>query len=130
MRYRHMTLEEYTKNLHQDVLCRAEDSPNYAVDLFTEEAIGAITETGEAEGAFLCNCRRRGFKVNAFNLSANGDCVDLFVTLYNNQDPPPRVTKSEIERHFTWLQGFFSRCLSENFPAGLGPSFPEAPFET
>jgi hypothetical protein len=120
-----MTLEEFAKNLHQDVLARAEDSPNYAVDIFTEEAIDAMTEAGEADGCIVCNCRRRGYKVNAFNLSADGDCVDLFVTLYNNQDPPAKVTKSELDRHFTWLEGFFSRCLSENFRAGLEESSAE-----
>jgi hypothetical protein len=125
IRYHNMTLEEFAKNLHQDVLARAEDSPNYAVDIFTEDAIDAITDAGEADGCIVCNCRRRGYKVNAFNISADSDCIDLFVTLYNNEDPPAKVTKTELDRHFTWLEGFFSRCLSENFRAGLEESSAE-----
>lgn len=120
-----MTLEEFAKNLHQDILARAEDSPNYAVDIFTEDTIDAMSDAGEADGCIVCNCRRRGYKVNAFNVSADGDCVDLFVTLYNNQDPPAKVTKSDLDRHFTWLEGFFSRCMSENFRAGLEESSAE-----
>lgn len=120
-----MTLEEYAKSLHQDILARAEDSPDYATDIFTEDAIDVMSEAGEADGGIVCNCRRRGFKVNAFNVSADGDCIDLFVTLYNNQDPPAKVPKSELDRHFTWLGGFFSRCTSDNFRAGLEESSAE-----
>ena len=120
-----MTLEEFAKDLHQDVLAKGDDSPDYAADIFTGDVIDAMTEAGEADGHILCNCRRRGFKVNAFNISEDGDCVDLFVTLYNNQDPPARVTRSDVERHFTWLQAFFTRCLSADFRAGLEESSAE-----
>jgi hypothetical protein len=120
-----MTLEEYAKYLHQDILVNSEESLNYAVDNFTEKAIDAITEAGEADGAIVCNCRKRGFKVNAFNLSSDGDCIDLFVTLFSNQDPPSKVNRSDIERHFSWLQAFFSRCMSDRFRVGLEESSPE-----
>jgi hypothetical protein len=120
-----MTLEEFAKYLHQDILVNSEDSLNYAVDNFTDKSIEAMTDAGEADGAIGCNCRKRGYKINAFNLSADGDCIDLFVTLYTNQDPPAKVIKSEVERHFAWLQSFFSRCLSGKFRVGLEESSPE-----
>lgn len=120
-----MTLEEFAKYLHQDILVDSEESLNYAVDKFTEKAIDAMTEAGEADGAIICNCRKRGYKVNAFNLSADGDCIDLFVSLFSGQDPPQKVTKSEIGRHFDWLQSFFSRCLSDRFRVVLEESSPE-----
>ncbi len=120
-----MTLEEFSKYLHQDILVNSEDSLNYAVDDFTEKAVDAITEAGEADGCIVCNCRKRGYKVNAFNLSEDGDCIDLFVTLFTNQDPPGKVVKSDVERNFRWLEAFFSRCLSDKFRAGLEESSAE-----
>lgn len=82
------------------------------MDIFTDHAIDATTDAGEADGHILCNCRRRGFKVNAFNIGEDGDCVDLFVTLYNNQDPPVRVPGSDVDRHeYTTYLGFFRADL-------------------
>jgi len=120
-----MTLEEFAKNLLQDVLARADDSPNYAVDIFTEHVVESITETGEADGCILCNCKRRGFKVNAYNVSEDGDCVDLFVTSYSAEEPPRRVSRSEVERHFGWLEEFFARCFTNSFRGGLEESSAE-----
>jgi len=120
-----MTLEEFAKDLRQNVLAASEDSPNYAVDVFTDSLIDAISEAGEADGCILCNCKRRGFKVNAYNMSEDGDSVDLFVTVYSNEDSIQRVPRSEVEKHFTWLEGFFSRCCSDSFRAGLEESSAE-----
>ena len=35
------------------------------------------------------------------------------------------MPRSELDRHFTWLEGFFSRCMSESFRAGLEESSAE-----
>jgi hypothetical protein len=120
-----MMLEEFAANLRQDVLARGEDSPNYEVDVFTEEVIEAMTDAGEADGFILCNCDGRGYKINAYNISSDGDCIDLFVTVYTKEIPPQRVSATEIDRHFNRLRGFFNRALTENFRAGLEEASPE-----
>src|SRR6266850_7540370 len=120
-----MTLEEFAENLRQDVLVRGSDSPNYEVDVFTEEVIESMTEAGEADGFILCNCDERGYKINAYNVSSDGDCIDLFVSIYTRQVPPQRVPAADIDRHFNRLRGFFQRALTDNFRAGLEESSPE-----
>jgi hypothetical protein len=120
-----MTLEEFSENLRQDVLVRGSDSPNYEVDVFTEDVIEAMTDAGEADGFILCNCDGRGYKINAYNVSSDGDCIDLFVSIYTRQVPPQRVPAADIDRHFTRLRGFFQRALADNFRAGLEESSPE-----
>ena len=120
-----MTLEEFAANLRQDILVRGEDSPNYEVDVFTEEVIDAMTEAGEADGFILCNCDGRGFKINAYNISSDGDSIDLFVTIYTKHAPPERVPAADVDRHFNRLRGFFQRALTDNFRAGLEEASPE-----
>jgi hypothetical protein len=107
------------------VLVRGEDSPNYEVDVFTEEVIEAMTDAGEADGFILCNCDGRGYKINAYNVSSDSDCIDLFVSIYTKQVPPERVSAAEVDRHFKRLRGFFQRALTENFRAGLEEASPE-----
>lgn len=120
-----MTLEEFAADLRQDVLVRGSDSPSYEVDVFTEDVIEAMTDAGEADGFILCNADGRGYKINAYNISSDGDCVDLFVTIYTKQVPPERVSATDVDRHFNRLRGFFQRALSDNFRAGLEESSPE-----
>lgn len=120
-----MTLEEFAENLRQDVLVRGSDSPNYEVDVFTEDVIEAMTDAGEADGFILCNSDGRGYKINAYNVSSDGDCIDLFVSIYTREVPPQRVPAAEIDRHFNRLRGFFQRALTDNFRAGLEESSPE-----
>ncbi|HXI40868.1 MAG TPA: AIPR family protein [Bryobacteraceae bacterium] len=120
-----MTLEEFAENLRQDVLVRGSDSSNYEVDVFTEDVIEAMTDAGEADGFILCNCDGRGYKINAYNVSSDGDCIDLFVSIYTRQVPPQRVPAADLDRHFSRLRGFFQRALTDNFRAGLEESSPE-----
>jgi len=120
-----MTLEEFAENLRQDVLVRGFDSPNYEVDVFTEDVIEAMTDAGESDGFILCNCDGRGYKINAYNVSSDGDCIDLFISIYTRQVPPQRVPAADIDRHFSRLRGFFQRALTDNFRAGLEESSPE-----
>lgn len=120
-----MTLEEFATNLRQDILVRSFDSPNFEVDVFTEDVIETMTDAGEADGFILCNCDGRGYKINAYNISSDGDCIDLFVSIYTKQVPPKRVPAADVDRHLNRLQGFFRRALSDNFRAGLEESSPE-----
>lgn len=120
-----MTLEEFATNLRQDILVRSSDSPNYEVDVFTEDVIEAMTDAGEADGFILCNCDGRGYKINAYNISSDGDSIDLFVSIYTRQVPPQRVPATDIDRHFNRLRGFFQKALSDSFRAGLEESSPE-----
>jgi len=57
--------------------CSRSDSPNYEVDVFTEEVVEGMTDAGEADGFILCNCDGRGYKINAYNVSSDGDCIHL-----------------------------------------------------
>src|ERR1700688_38599 len=120
-----MTLEEFAADLRQDVLVRGSDSPNYEVDVFTEDVIQAMTDAGEADGFILCNCDGRGYKINAYNVSSDGDCIDLFVSIYTKHVPPGRVSATDVDRHFNRLRGFFQRALTDNFRAGLEEASPE-----
>jgi hypothetical protein len=120
-----MTLEEFAANLRQDILARGTDSSNYEVDTFTEDVIEAMTDSGEADGFILCNCDRRGYKINAYNISSDGDCIDLFVTVYTKESPPQKVSAADIDRNLARLRGFFQRALTDSFRVGLEESSPE-----
>jgi len=120
-----MNLEEWALELSQSVASNAEASDRFPEDVFTEEALNIIIAAGEAEDFHLCSYKARGMKVNAYNISSDGDCVDLFVTHRTESNPPSRITNSDIEKQFDWLQGFLAKCLQTSLRMKLEESAPE-----
>jgi hypothetical protein len=120
-----MNLEEWALELSQSVASNAEASDRFPEDVFTEEALNIIMAVGEAEDFHLCSYKARGMKVNAYNISSDGDCVDLFVTHRMESEPPSRITNSDVEKHFDWLQGFLAKCLQTSLRLKLEESAPE-----
>lgn len=82
-----MNLEEWILEFRQSVSSNAESSDRFPEDVFTEEAVNIIMAAGEAEDFHLCSYKARGMKVNAYNISSDGDCVDLFVTCRDESTP-------------------------------------------
>jgi hypothetical protein len=120
-----MNLDEWALDLTQMVASSAESSDRFPEDVFTEEAINIIIAAGEAEDFQLCSYKARGMKVNAYNISSDGDCVDLFVTHRFESTQPSRITNSDVEKHFDWLRVFLAKCLQSNLRLKLEESAPE-----
>ena len=125
-----MTLEEYATDFRQGILAAAdvEDGEGFAEDVFTGQVIEMLTEAEEADDHEICNCRRGGsksIKINAYNLSSDNDRVDLFVSCFHNQVPPPPVSNADVQKHLRWAENFLSRALTTNFHTKLEESSPE-----
>ena len=120
-----MNLDEWAKEFSQSVAVNAESSERFPEDVFTEEAVNIIMGAGEADDFHLCPFRARGMKVNAYNISSDGDCVDLFVTHRYESDPPSRIPASEIEKNFDWLGAFLGKCLQSSLRLKLEEAAPE-----
>ena len=121
-----MELEQFAYELHQRVLerCAAEASLQLREDAFTEVVLDQLAEGG----GDVCyhqgdrHGRRPASKVNAWNLSADGTALTLFVSLYHGSGKMEVVSRAEVERHFKLLRGFLTRALS-GFHVELEESF-------
>ncbi|PTX92316.1 AIPR family protein [Opitutus sp. ER46] len=110
-----MTIEEFAEEIRQEVLsrCTDADTGHFKEDKFTEVLIEYLVQANEVDDSEVCYYKHnnRGEKINAFNLSADGECLDLFVTCHTGAVPPESVPNSEVNNHFRWLHRFFEAAL-------------------
>jgi AIPR protein/Abortive infection phage resistance protein N-terminal domain len=110
-----MNIEQFAEELRQEVLSRGndEESGHFREDAFTEVMIEYLAQANEVDEGEICYHKNnaRGEKLNAFNMSGDGECADLFVSCYHGTASLESVPQSEISTHFRWLRRFFEAAL-------------------
>lgn len=111
-------LEQFARDLHQEVVVKAGDdtNPQMREDAFTELVLELLNEHNEADGAEVCYHASGGrgripaAKVNAWALSGDGATLDLFVALYHGNGQTEAVPRSVVSDSFKLLRGFLRRA--------------------
>ena len=110
-----MNIEEFAEEIRQEVLarCHGEEASHLREDAFTEVMLEYLAQANEVDEGEVCYHKNaaRGEKLNGFNLSGDGEYVDLFVSCYHGTVPPESVPESEVKTHFRWLRRFLEGAL-------------------
>lgn len=110
-----MTIDDFAEEIRQEVIARSgdEETGHFREDRFTEIMLEYLEQASEVDDGEVCYHRdsHRGEKLNGFELSGDGEYVDLFVSLYHGSVPPLSVPNSEVNTHFRWLRRFFGAAL-------------------
>lgn len=110
-----MNIEEFAEEFRQEVLsrCENEDSEHFREDKFTEVMVEYLEQANEVDDGEICFHKnsKSGEKLNGFNISPDGECLDLFISCFNGKVPPESVPNSEVKQHFKWLRCFFEAAL-------------------
>ena len=106
-------LNTYARALDDEVVIIAESDGEERLrsDAFTEVLIGRLTDAGELDDGFVCYHRDRGVQVNGYSFAAEGDSVDLIVSIYSQARPPSRIPRADIDTAFRRAAGFLERSL-------------------
>jgi hypothetical protein len=107
-------LQTFVDNLLQEVIvcCDSDANGNFRLDEFTRIACEYLIESGEIDDVMICYHKARGMQVNAYNVNSDEDCLDLFVSVFNQVVPPSTVTKSVIDSAFKQAHNFATKALS------------------
>lgn len=95
-------LNSFCEDLLQEVLAGAGDAEEggFKVDQFTRMVSDYLIEAGEIEDVNVCFYKSRGMQLNGYNVNQDEDCLDIFVSVFNQQTPPVTVTKAQCEAAF------------------------------
>ena len=88
------------------------DEPKQAL---TEMMVEYIQNVGDVNEVNYCSFNSgNGEAIDAWGYSGDEDmtAVDLFLTVLVNPEKSGNLPKSEIERHFKWMEKFFERSQS------------------
>ena len=84
-------------------------------DLLTEMIVGYIQGVGDVNQVNICSYRaRNGVALDAWGFNGDEDVttIDLFLTLYVDPYESKKISASDLDRHFNWLQRFYDQSLS------------------
>jgi len=112
-----MTIEAFAEEIRQEVLahCDAEGSSDFREDKFTEVMIEHLKDANEIEDGTVSYHNKGGAKLNGYNFSNDGECLDLFVCCYRGTAPADRVAKAEAGEHFKRLRSFLKQALEGRY---------------
>jgi hypothetical protein len=108
-------LDQFAVDLQQDIIAAAELDAEEALraDTFTARLVEELTEAGELDDGHVCYHRARGVEVSGYSVNEDERCLDLFVTLFRQETPPPTVQKSDVESAFRRLENFLVKACTE-----------------
>ena len=124
-------VEKFYNNILQDVKSETHATENGGMyePVFTQYAIDLLAETGETENA--CEAyeekwlgTQKQLKINGFAISDNYETVDLFITLFYDDDKIPRVPKSDIDQAEKRITNFFRTAYYKDFVNQIEESSP------
>jgi hypothetical protein len=90
----------------------AEEEGEFRVNAFTKIACDYLIEAGEIDEATVCYHKARGIQINGYNVSEDENCLDIFVTIFNQQQSPTSVTKTQAEAAFRQAEGGLKKALA------------------
>lgn len=93
------TIEEFYKNFREEVLCTADtDTSGWTTeDFLTNVMLEYLEDAGEVVDPIICPFRGYGLQMNAYAISEDYDSVDIFVSIYSDNELPRSVAQSEID---------------------------------
>lgn len=106
-------LNSFCEDLLQEVLAGAGDTEDggFKVDQFTRMVADYLIEAGEVEDVNVCFYKARGMQLNGYNVNQDEDCLDIFVSVFNQQTPPITVTKTQCEVAFRQAESCLRKGL-------------------
>ena len=84
-------------------------------DTLTEIVIGYIQGVGDLNQINLCSYKaNNGVALDGWGFSGDDEetTVDMLLTLYVDPEKSNRLSGSELDRHFNWLQRFYDQSVS------------------
>lgn len=108
-----MKLEEFAKEFVEDVLslCQANEEGEYQENVFTENAVGYLTQAGECFDPEISFYSGRGAKLNAWEYNYDNDSLDLFVSVFDNSVSLYKIAKGPQSEALKRCRKFLDESL-------------------
>ena len=107
-------LNRFIEDLLQEVIAAAdsEEEGEFRADQFTKIMADFLIEAGEIDDIDICYFKARGMQINGYSISQDEDCVDLFISIFNQQSPPVSIPKTQCDTAFKQAETVFHKGLA------------------
>jgi len=126
-----LELQDFTRQLNGEVRDRVisgTGDSTFSEQIFTELVFEYLSEIGMVEEPELCyldhRYKRSIIRLNGFSFSADGDELDLFVTLFLDLAEPVLISKDKLVEAGQQGARFFIEAMQREYADAIEPSHP------
>lgn len=93
------SLAEFYQSFQDEILFAADtETSGWTTDDFlTSVMLEYLEEAGEVKDPIICPFRGYGLQLNAYTISEDFECVDIYVSIYCESDTPKSVSQTEVD---------------------------------
>lgn len=113
------TMATFYQNFMEEVLFSAdkETSGWTTEDFLTSVMLEYLEEAGEVTDPVICPFRGRGLQLNAYAFSEDCENVDIFVSIYSDNDVPRSVSQTDIDASIKKAIELYHRAINDLYTA-------------
>lgn len=124
-------IDRYYKLLVQEVAARqlSNEEGDTQEQAFTRLFLDLLSEAGETENTTVAYDEKdfgtkKTHKINGYAISDNYETVDLFITIYKQEETIPVIYKKDIDQAVTRITNFFRKSTYNNYEEDVAESSP------
>lgn len=124
-------IDRYYKSLVQEVAARqlSNEEGDTQEQAFTRLFLDLLSEAGETENTTIAYDEKdfgtkKTHKINGYAISDNYETVDLFITIYKQEETIPVIYKKDIDQAVTRITNFFRKSTYNNYEEDVAESSP------
>ena len=124
-------IDRYYKSLVQEVAARqlSNEDGDTQEQAFTRLFLDLLSEAGETENTTVAYDEKdfgtkKTHKINGYAISDNYETVDLFITIYKQEETIPVIYKKDIDQAVTRITNFFRKSTYNNYEEDVAESSP------
>lgn len=108
-------LAEFSNQVLQELISQeeVEEEPRFRPELFTQWVIDTLIEAGELEDGMTCYYRATGLEVSGYGVSDDEETLDLFVTVFKQDDAIPTLPRTDVEAVWKRARNFLDRSFRD-----------------
>ena len=113
------TMATFYQNFMEEVLFAAdkETSGWTTEDFLTAVMLEYLEETGEVIDPVICPFRGRGLQLNAYAFSEDCENIDIFVSIFSDNDVPRSVSQTDIDAAIKRAIELYHRATNDLYTA-------------
>ena len=113
------TMATFYQNFMEEVLFAAdkETSGWTTEDFLTAVMLEYLEETGEVVDPVICPFRGRGLQLNAYAFSEDYENIDIFVSIFSDNDIPRSVSQTDIDAAIKRAIELYHRATNDLYTA-------------
>lgn len=108
-------LDEFYARFREEVLCAsdAETSGWTTDDFLTNVMLEYLEDAGEVVSPVICPFRSQGLQLNAYAIDEDCETVDIFVSIYSDEEQPRYVSQGEIDSAIRRAVNLYQRAIDD-----------------